>query len=92
MKVQKEKDIRIQFELNEARYEELTTLMGEVNVRTKKELINNALSLLEWVVKEVKSGKTIASVDEQKGKYKEICMPILSAVQVKASKKQKAAA
>ncbi len=74
-------DVRVQFEMSEYRFKELEALMYEVNVKTKKELINNALSLLKWAVKEVKKGRVIASLDESAEKFTELNMPIFSAVQ-----------
>ncbi len=72
--------IRIQFELPEEKVEELDTLMKEAHITTRKDLFNNALTLLEWAIKERKTGRTIASVDEDNKKYKELVMPVLSAV------------
>ena len=54
---------RVQFELPEKKLQELECLMEEVNVSTKRELFNNALTLLEWASKECKRGRIIASVD-----------------------------
>ncbi len=80
-KIKKRSNIRVQFELSEDKLGEFEALMSEVNVKTKKTLINNALSLLKWAVKEVKKGRIIASVDEKSEKFTELNMPILSAVQ-----------
>ncbi len=66
---------RIQFELSEDHIKELEELMQKTGVRTKKDLVNNALTLLEWAVQEVSDGRTIASVDERENKYKEVVMP-----------------
>ena len=71
---------RIQFELSDDKVAELEKLMAESGIKTKKELFNNALTLLEWAIKERKAGKTIASVDEKANRYKELLMPVLSAV------------
>lgn len=71
---------RIQFEMSEEKVKELEALMEEGGVRTKKDLFNNALTLLEWSLRERKAGRIIASVDEKEKRYKEIEMPILSAV------------
>ena len=38
---------RIQFELSEDRNKELEALMEKTGIRTKKDLFNNALTLLE---------------------------------------------
>ncbi|MBI5779633.1 MAG: hypothetical protein HZA49_09300 [Planctomycetes bacterium] len=70
---------RVQFELPESKIKELETLMKEAGIRTKKDLFNNALSLLEWAIKEKREGRIIASVDEKNHKYKEVIMPLLSA-------------
>lgn len=70
---------RVQFELPEAKIKELETLMKEAGIRTKKDLFNNALSLLEWAIKEKREGRIIASIDEKNQKYKEVIMPLLSA-------------
>ena len=47
-------------------------------IKTKKDLINNALTLFEWAVKEIKEGRKIVSLDEKNKKYKEVFMPCLS--------------
>ncbi len=69
---------RIQFEFTVNTIQKLNDFMADFNIRTKMELFNNALSLLMWAVKEVRAGRIIASVDEQTGDYKEVCMPILA--------------
>lgn len=69
--------VRVQFDITVDRLRELDNLLKETPVNTRKELINNALSLLEWAVKERKSGRIIASLDENAKSYKELCMPIL---------------
>jgi hypothetical protein len=72
--------VRIQFELPEEKVKELEALMREANIATRKDLFNNALTLFEWAVQETQSGRTIASVDEENKKYKELVMPSLMAV------------
>jgi hypothetical protein len=71
---------RIQFEMPESKVKDLEALMSESGTQTKKELFNNALTLLEWAVKETKRKRVIASVDEGTATYNELHMPILSAV------------
>jgi predicted DNA-binding protein len=65
---------------NSDRLDELAKQVGV----TKREIINNALTLFDWAVEEVKAGKTIASVDEQEEKYKEVLLPLLGAFSVMA--------
>ncbi len=79
---------RIQFELSREKNEELEALMIRTGIRTKKDLINNALTIFEWAVNERARGRIIASVDEEEKKYKEILMPVLEHV---ARKKKEAA-
>ena len=71
---------RIQFDLPDDKVAELEKLMAESGIKTRKDLFNNALTLLEWAIKEKKAGRTIASLDEQAKSYQEVLMPILSAV------------
>ncbi len=71
-------NVRIQFELAPEKAAEIEELMKETGVQTKKELFNNALTLLKWAIRETKRGNSIASVDEAHGKYRELQMPILS--------------
>jgi len=79
---------RVQFEIPNDQAEQLKGLMKETKVRTKKDLFNNALTLLKWAVKEKRLGHEIASVDEKNGGYKELVMPVLSNV-ANNSKKEK---
>lgn len=69
--------MRIQLEMNDERVREIEKLMDERGIKTKKDLFNNALSLFEWALTEIKSGKIIASVDEKQDKYKQLIMPAL---------------
>ena len=83
----KNKDIRIQFEISDNRLKELEALMDTVGVTTKKELLNNALTLLEWAIEEERKGHIIASLDERAKKYRELVMPIFRNVQQAAREK-----
>jgi hypothetical protein len=69
--------IRIQLEFTEGRVRELEELMNETGLSTKKDLMNHALTLFEWAIRERRAGRIIASVDEQSQKYKELLMPAL---------------
>lgn len=71
---------RIQFELTDEQLAELEKLMAESGTKTRKDLLNNALTLLEWAINEKKGGRIIASVNEKENKYKELVMPILANV------------
>ena len=76
--------VRIQIELPEEKVKELDNLMRVAQISTRKDLFNNALTLFEWAIEERKSGRSIASVDENNKRYKELVMPTLSAVAPKS--------
>lgn len=78
-----EKVVKFQFELTEDRLKEIEALMRESGVATKKEFINNALTLLMWAIEESKSGNMIAAVDEENKNVRVLLMPILRAVSKK---------
>jgi hypothetical protein len=82
--------VRIQIELPEDKVRALEALMAEVGVSTKKELFNNALTVLEWMVNETTEGRVIASINEQTMSYKQLAMPILSAVSDKVKRARQA--
>ena len=60
----------------QANADRLDQLARESGV-TKKDIINNALTLLEWAIDEVKAGRGIASIDAQENRYKEVVLPLL---------------
>lgn len=72
------KKTRVQFELTERGVLEFDELEKITDVATKKELFDNAFTLLKWAVYERQNGRIIASVDEKNEKYKEIELPVLS--------------
>lgn len=76
--------VRIQLELPVEKVQELEELMEQAKISTKKDLINNALTLLEWALNEKKEGRTIASINEKTMSYKELVMPVLLAVTPKS--------
>jgi len=82
---------RVQFEISEARAEEIISLMETFDIRTKKDLFNNAISFLQWAGKEIQRGRVIASIDEKKESYNELYMPIFGNVDDNDSGRGKAA-
>jgi hypothetical protein len=72
--------IRVQFETSRAKIKAIEALMRQCGVRTKKEFFNNAITFLEWVAEQVKLGRIVVSMNEEKGKYKELLMPWMSNV------------
>lgn len=80
--------MRIQLELPESKVRELKTLMDSAGISSYKELFNNSLTLLEWAVGQVRAGRAIASVDEEKEKYRVLLMPILEQVAKQATQEE----
>jgi hypothetical protein len=72
--------MRIQLELSESQIRDLKSLMKETEVDTYKELFNNALTLFQWAVDEIKSGNEIASVNEERERYKVLVMHALERI------------
>lgn len=68
---------RVQFDVPEDRLAELQELMKSCGIETRKDLFNNALTLLEWAVRESSRGRAIASVSDDEKSYRELHMPIL---------------
>jgi hypothetical protein len=79
---------RVQFEMPESKLKDLEWLMRQTGTQTKRELFNNAITLLEWAVKERKRGRVVSSIDEEAGRYSELHMPILSAVKAESTQEE----
>jgi hypothetical protein len=84
--------MRIELNVSPQKLAEIEELMRECGIEKKPALINNALTLLKWAVGAVKNGRTIASVDEKNGKFRELEMPVLSQAASLASRKKESAA
>lgn len=70
--------VRLQIDATPERVAEMDRLMELCGVATRKELLNNALTLLDWAVTEFARGSAIVSVDEGTDRIRELQMPILS--------------
>jgi len=79
--------VRVQLDFPEEKVAELDTLMQEADITTRKDLFNNALTLLAWALNERKKGNIVVSLNEEHGTYKELVMPILSTAHKKAEAK-----
>jgi len=72
--------MRIQLEVPDATAKRLQKLMEEVGVKTYSEFFGYALTGLDWMIKERRLGRMIASADPDIRQLKELSMPILDAV------------
>jgi hypothetical protein len=70
--------VRFQIEMPREKLEEIEQLMNECCIETRKEFFNNALTLLKWAVREKKLGHSIGSIDEARGRFRELQIPMLS--------------
>ncbi len=52
---------RVQFDITDDNLDELNKLKLMIGVETRKELFNNALTLLTWAVDEISKGNNIVS-------------------------------
>ena len=71
--------VRLQFEIEEDALRDIELLQELGGLRTKKDLLNNALTLLQWAVRQRTSGRAILSVGPD-GTERELEMPYLEAV------------
>lgn len=83
--------MRIQVEFHKERVEDLKRIMKESQLDTYKALIDNALTLFEWSIEQIKSGRSIASVDEETGSFREVTLPAFSAVKPSRAKREQSA-
>jgi hypothetical protein len=76
--------MRVQLELTDETVRNVKALMEDTGTETYKELFNNALTILDWAVQEVREGNIIAAVDKREDRYKEFVTPILRFVAARA--------
>ncbi len=69
--------LRYQVVLNKEKVERIKEMSGAAS---NQELLNSALTLLAWALKEKASGKVVGSIDEDASVIKEVVMPILDEV------------
>ena len=75
---------RLQFELSSQRLEEFERLVHEGGFESRKDLLNNALTLIKWAMTHAKNGHAIAAIDEKSQRSFELQMPFLSHVTASA--------
>jgi hypothetical protein len=69
--------MRIQLVVTDAQQTMIETLREQTGVKTVKEVFNNALTLLNWAVRQRQEGSAICAVNEEKNVYKELQLPVL---------------
>jgi hypothetical protein len=71
---------RLNLEISDAQMESLKALEKRTGAESMKNLVNNALSMLEWAVQETARGNEIAAVDEERQVYRVLVTPLLQHV------------
>ncbi len=71
---------RLNLEISESQMDSLRVLEKRTGVSSMKDLVNNALTLLDWAVQETAKGNEIASVNEEQSAYRVMVMPVLNHV------------
>jgi hypothetical protein len=72
--------MRLNFEFPEERIEDLKQLQAATGTDSMKDLVNNALTILEWAVEEARKGNEIAAVNESEEIYRVLVTPLLQRV------------
>ncbi len=83
-----EEIVRVQLDLPQSKIDMLTALMSDLGIGTRKDLFNNALSLLAWAAKEKKKGNIIISLNEDTDVQKELVMHPLENVAALGRKRE----
>jgi hypothetical protein len=73
---------RVQLDLSPHEVERMNWIMDVCGIESRKDLFNNALTLLEWAVTEVSNGNKVASFNDNTKDRHIISMPILSTAAV----------
>jgi len=77
---------RFQLDLTEDELRSIEHLGAIASIRTKKDVVLNAITLLRWATREVMYGRSICSIDERTGATKQVELPALFAVADKYSR------
>jgi hypothetical protein len=71
---------RLQLEMTEDRLKYFDKLVVECGLRTRKDLFDNAMTLLDWALEEIRSGNKIACVNQEDKRMELLRMPIFDHV------------
>lgn len=73
-------DRRVQLDISEGLYAEIEEMKKQCDIATTKELLNNALTALQWMIHQVAMGRSVVSADRAKSDFEVFWMPALRAV------------
>jgi len=80
---------RLQVELDRQLADEIGNLQFLGGLRTKKDVIENALTAFRWAAREKAAGCAIVAIDPKDGSYSELQMPVLEVIAAKGTTKRK---
>jgi len=69
--------MKIELEISKDTERALESLRRATGLTTDKDLFNNALTILDWAIEEVRKGHSIAAVDKTRKQYRELRMSVL---------------
>ncbi len=72
--------MRLNLEISNAHMDALKALQKRTGAGSMKDLVNHALTMLEWAVDETAKGNEIAAVNEKKEVYRVLITPLLQHV------------
>lgn len=80
---------RIQIDVTESYADFMENLASTAGIATKKELFNNAISLLNWAIGEIEKGNSIASFSKVENSIETLRMPIFDNVRKRTEAEKK---
>ena len=63
-----------------AEHAAIDELQFQCEIATRRSLVNNALTALQWIAEEVKRGRSIGSLDREKGVIEPCPLPVIEAL------------
>jgi hypothetical protein len=72
--------MRLNFEMTPAQMDSLKALQTRTGASSMKDLVNNAISILEWAADETAKGNDVASISEDDESYRVMVTPLLQYV------------
>lgn len=80
------KNVRFQYEVSTDKAKVMDELMSKCDLSTKKELFDNAFTLLIWAIQESEKGNEIASISKDDNKLYILKTPAISNAYSKESR------
>jgi hypothetical protein len=80
---------RLQVELDKSFMETVESLQTVGGLRTKKDVVENSLTMFKWAAQEKVFGCAIVAVNPKDGTYAELQMPVLEVIATKGAGSRK---